>query len=670
MKKRPAAAASATSKKSSPNGTTTGSSSKPDKNQQQHLDQQQAGKRQRTLITSFFGGGNQRSGDTEVSTVDHVQECSICGECVDGPEIIEHEKLCKSLNVETKFVLSTLSQDSVRCSQSTAAVAGAKNAFSLLMEKKPKPVAWQFNLLLSGDGKVVPTITAKGEGEHTNSGAAQPAWEATVSIRNFPTALSYEEPNYCHGGLVTVPFYLTTNIPALASEESDTSLVHWFSTSSAPRSEGWSRQTNAHISVVKSMLQKAIRRQKAVPAARLALKLYRLSPNDFLRRLPIIMIEDGSLHPSLPIIMWLLIAVSKGYIPPNWLIMICIKIVVEISISTHKDFFPDQPRNRSGQHPEEDSNLPALQMLPCGYQRTLVISVLLRASYGGMEWDTNLLRRSAANWYNRFFGVAGEDHATSVPLSVLEGLHFSDYLSHQCIDEMWNFYPTTTLLMSWSQMCLLSFCAPATLLGLTGAVSLINGKNFSRAEYQAFDTSTDSSRFCSLFSKYICDDGKAAHEESELLELSEFITYDRKRAPSSISRSEVASFISLMKLRPDDLVSEGIDFHCCPDMISKILTASNQASMLSITNSDDSNRISSESLVKDVVWTFSSGANFRPFLWIGALDSHEQICVEQHFQSILDRKRQLGPVWAVICPNVKDYCADKKRQLAPLLCAG
>jgi hypothetical protein len=86
--------------------------------------------------------------------------------------------------------------------------------------------------------------------------------------------------------------------------------------------------------LLKSALQKAVRRRLPWPGARvcgqrvphaqffdthdthtavrLAYQLLLQSPDECLRRLPVIVMEDGLAHPRLPFLVWLMIAHTKG----------------------------------------------------------------------------------------------------------------------------------------------------------------------------------------------------------------------------------------------------------------------------------------------------------------------------------------------------------------------
>ena len=62
-----------------------------------------------------------------------------------------------------------------------------------------------------------------------------------------------------------------------------------------------------------SHIQKSVRRMDDIKSVQSAKHLIDLDCTSFLRRLPIIMLEDVTLHESISIIVWLMIANSKKY---------------------------------------------------------------------------------------------------------------------------------------------------------------------------------------------------------------------------------------------------------------------------------------------------------------------------------------------------------------------
>jgi hypothetical protein len=83
---------------------------------------------------------------------------------------------------------------------------------------------------------------------------------------------------------------------------------------------GGGRQHALSPSQLKSALQKNVRRGRPDEAVRCAAAMalgagYPEGLNQLLRRLIIIVLEDCILHPALPCLVWLLLAVAKGFIP-------------------------------------------------------------------------------------------------------------------------------------------------------------------------------------------------------------------------------------------------------------------------------------------------------------------------------------------------------------------
>lgn len=68
-----------------------------------------------------------------------------------------------------------------------------------------------------------------------------------------------------------------------------------------------------NVPLIKSLLQKAVRRQMTEIALKTAKHFIQMDLDGFLRRLYVIMLEDVSLHPSVSALIWLTSAVSKGY---------------------------------------------------------------------------------------------------------------------------------------------------------------------------------------------------------------------------------------------------------------------------------------------------------------------------------------------------------------------
>jgi hypothetical protein len=132
-------------------------------------------------------------------------------------------------------------------------------------------------------------------------------------------------------------------------------------------------------SLLKSNLQKAIRRRHIEEAFATAKHLLAQDAQELLRRLPIIMCEDTMLHPPLFMeIVWLMIAVSKGYV---------------LTVDDCKHIM-----NFIGACLSAPAQYNILVTLPGGEAAVdllnpLQLSFALRIEYGGMKCDMAFMKR-------------------------------------------------------------------------------------------------------------------------------------------------------------------------------------------------------------------------------------------------------------------------------------
>lgn len=144
------------------------------------------------------------------------------------------------------------------------------------------------------------------------------------------------------------------------------------------------RGTSDCVSLLKSMLQKCVRRQQTDLSLRIGWHLLQIDLEAFLRRLFVIMLEDVRLHPSASVIVWLTSAVSKGYQVTvsqiDWLLGV-VKMLCEDSQKEFRDAYSMIPPNP--------------KMLWTSIERAsiapdvsdLLRSIVFRSSYGGMKPD-------------------------------------------------------------------------------------------------------------------------------------------------------------------------------------------------------------------------------------------------------------------------------------------
>jgi hypothetical protein len=162
------------------------------------------------------------------------------------------------------------------------------------------------------------------------------------------------------------------------------------------------------VPVLKSILQKCIRRRRPLPAVRVAMELIDKSLGDLLRRLPVIILEDSSMHPDFGILVWLMIAYSKDYALPPQLIIRVLQIIFEVASCQWSD-----PLVRPSQEEGQDDGEPqgtgaslssfheASESVPKSAEE-MIWSILVRAEYGGMKGDIRMLHTYADLWKRRF----------------------------------------------------------------------------------------------------------------------------------------------------------------------------------------------------------------------------------------------------------------------------
>ena len=259
------------------------------------------------------------------------------------------------------------------------------------------------------------------------------AWSAIIQVRGKKEGATAAPP---------IDLLVSSSIPAASSTPNGFS---------SPPNEPYQQQqqrprlvrnhSRLSVPVLKSILQKGIRRRKPLPSVRVASELADKSLGDLLRRLPIILLEDSTLHPSLPFLVWLMMAVSKEYQPPLSLLKRMMGIVFEMascrwqdslqprkrqqSSSTgsdnndesnidmeyqHRGFLTlaslHKPKGAANRNSEDDSDQREQQTrtteVVLNDDELMVWSILMRGQYGGMVGDVRMLQGYAELWYERF----------------------------------------------------------------------------------------------------------------------------------------------------------------------------------------------------------------------------------------------------------------------------
>ena len=149
------------------------------------------------------------------------------------------------------------------------------------------------------------------------------------------------------------------------------------------------------ISLKISNLQKAIRRRETAIALRTTWDLIQNDNKEatlkLLRRLPIILVEDAILHPALDSIVFLMLLCSK-----NWILTLIQKTIILQIVQAICEL--DVPADRRCGHIKEIQ----LPKVSTDRQASLLFALFMRANYGGMGGDINLLYNTITFWKDRF----------------------------------------------------------------------------------------------------------------------------------------------------------------------------------------------------------------------------------------------------------------------------
>ena len=147
-----------------------------------------------------------------------------------------------------------------------------------------------------------------------------------------------------------------------------------------------------NIPYLKSHLQKCIRKQDDHRAIQTCYHLLKMDVVELLRRLPIIMIEDTTIHESFPTLIWLMIAFSHAKFKKEmyiyeWILGI-IYVLCKIDIKHDLESVSTSCNSDIPVYKQLDkyNELPELEM-------SMLYTIHLRIAYGGTEDDMNMLRK-------------------------------------------------------------------------------------------------------------------------------------------------------------------------------------------------------------------------------------------------------------------------------------
>ena len=127
-----------------------------------------------------------------------------------------------------------------------------------------------------------------------------------------------------------------------------------------------------------SHLQKAIRRMDDIKSVQTAKHFIDLDYQSFLRRLPIIMMEDVTIHESVKVIVWLMIALTKGFEMKYEIVKWLLGVVYYLANENVKTYY-DKSITEDTIWKDKDDDI-----------NTLLYCLRFRKCYGGMKGDLSM----------------------------------------------------------------------------------------------------------------------------------------------------------------------------------------------------------------------------------------------------------------------------------------
>ncbi len=458
---------------------------------------------------------------------------------------------------------------------------------------------------------------------------------------------------------------------------------------------------SVNASLLKSMIQKGVRRRQTKKAIKLTAYLSQFSLQEVLRRLPVISVEDVILHPSMPILVWLMIAVTKGFHPYlsrrlsncyasenqplTYAHYICSLVIGDLSRTDWKDCYPETQSiyercysiqsnedNNPGDSLHHGTNT-ILSILPNSSSRTIVASLLLRRGYGGMGGDMEMLEEYAILWARRLQGQVHAAHAKFPPW-------ISSYMSTRFLNELnasGSIYGLQGL--TWGAQLLQSFddsdsfdhdgkkCPLEYAPLVMSPNKPIGTRNLGKLGMT--DIVPESKLMGTLH--IVLERELMRIASGEMLEFHDLSTMD------CAGHGQCENTLSLItSLESNDLILEGLDFHCDWSMVEAIVDECEEnlrnlwkhdiEFVAYMTEMMGNSKVGSggvltereifSAAIKSSIWLFRSSINVHR-LW--NIHSEESKVYQEVLMTQLKKKENLSKVWKIICPEVANYCSTK-----------
>ena len=159
------------------------------------------------------------------------------------------------------------------------------------------------------------------------------------------------------------------------------------------------------LNFLKSHFQKCLRRQKNIEALRSSYEMMMININELLRRVCIIIFEDIRLKNYFPTMVWLMAAVSKGYILQSYHINLELKLINDLCLENGYTELSELNKYNNHYKKIDVRNL-LLEIesndILTNEQKSIIYSIGLRIGFGGREGEMQMIFDYSIIWYNNF----------------------------------------------------------------------------------------------------------------------------------------------------------------------------------------------------------------------------------------------------------------------------
>ncbi|CAM9483041.1 unnamed protein product [Choristocarpus tenellus] len=480
------------------------------------------------------------------------------------------------------------------------------------------------------------------------------------------------------------------------------------------------RLSHLSVPVLKSMIQKNVRRGLPEASVRCFLELAIKSWSDAIRRLLVIIVEDSILHPAAGLVAWLMVATSKGYTPPPSLVGAVLCIVYETTACPVRDPLmcnpagrtsplldrpPPHPRDLLPMHNQEIKNAQNCKVDTTGSSRREAIedsivgngrgeqraergtvdpvrtesvcaaacclrALLMRMTYGGMSCDKDLMRMGCLVWGERF-GKPVEWEPGRMTCESPNNLHAPQPPSQEEVSHALDLVHKVS----------------GGIRGQGKAEGPPDDKNppFGYMHASARRVLGNDSGWLGFLAQVHAGAGMPSALFSFLMRCiqggtSEHGSRDRMEKSAVIGVGIEAKNVSSPYsgrtgsiIREVDAVASGVDFHCTPILddvlrspttLRKVVAAVEATTVQTAPGRDGNNGSTWKNIeavkavVKRAMWTCSSGVNNRPLQLV--LTPTANLAMQGSLEGVPDNQQDEAciAVWAAVSREMQSYAKD------------